>query len=189
MQLQRNILKLDIGGIPEGWINSHDAAKCIFEGHVAWSLGDAVSILHGGFNRHGARSVIAVPSIIAVSGVSKVSLSDVPVQVSRDKLFKRDRCMCAYCGEVFDRRYLEAEHIIPKSRGGEWSWMNLVAACTQCNQHKKKNRTPEEAGMPLLYLPYIPNRWESIIMEGRNVLADQMEFLLHGVPRHSRLKD
>ena len=41
--------------------------------------------------------------------------------------------------------------------------------------------------MPLLYVPYAPNRYEDIIVRGRRVIADQMEFLLGGVPRHSRL--
>ena len=65
--------------------------------------------------------------------------------------------------------------------------MNLVASCTSCNQLKKKCRTPEEAGMPLLYLPYIPNHWENIILQGRNILADQMDFLIPSLPAHSRL--
>jgi hypothetical protein len=41
--------------------------------------------------------------------------------------------------------------------------------------------------MPLLYVPYVPNRHEAFILSNRKILADQMEFLLRGVPRHSRL--
>lgn len=185
--LQRNILKLDVGGIPESWITSYDAVKCLSEGQVAWTLGGIVDVLHGGYNRMGVRSVLEVPSIIAIRGSSRIYLPDVPVAVTRGKLFHRDQNMCAYCGGVYHPRDLEAEHILPKSRGGEYSWMNLVASCRDCNQHKKKNRTPDEAGMPLLYLPYVPNRWENMIMEGRNILADQMEFLMASVPKHSRL--
>jgi hypothetical protein len=41
--------------------------------------------------------------------------------------------------------------------------------------------------MPLLYVPYVPNRHEHFILRNRRILADQMEYLLAGVPRTSRL--
>jgi 5-methylcytosine-specific restriction endonuclease McrA len=77
------------------------------------------------------------------------------------------------------------EHIIPSSKGGADSWMNLVAACKACNRHKG-NRTPEAAGLKLHYVPYIPNRHEAFILRNRRILQDQMEFLLLGVPKCSR---
>ena len=65
--------------------------------------------------------------------------------------------------------------------------MNWVTACLSCNQ-RKADRMPEEAKMPLLYVPYVPNRHEEfIVTAARHVLADQMEFLLAGLPRHSRI--
>lgn len=185
---QLSVLKLDIGGVPEGWISSRDAVELMAKDLVAWTLGDTVDIFHAGVNRHGIRTVFEVPSIVAVNGASSIYLPDIPVSVTREKLFRRDMNTCAYCGEVFHPHELEAEHIMPKSRGGAWSWMNLVAACTTCNQIKKRDRTPEEAGMPLLYLPYEPSRWEDMILGGRNILADQMEFLMASVPKHSRLR-
>lgn len=184
---QQRVLKLDIGGIPEGWISHRDAAELIAKDLVAWTLGSTVGVFRGGYSKRGSRTTIEIPSIVAVRGTSNVYLPDLPIAVTREKLCLRDRNMCAYCGDVLPTRELEAEHILPKSRGGAWSWMNLVAACTDCNQFKKRDRTPEEAGMPLLYLPYIPNHWEDIIMEGRNILADQMDFLLGSLPKHSRL--
>ena len=42
--------------------------------------------------------------------------------------------------------------------------------------------------MPLLYLPYIPSRWEDFILVNRHILADQMEYLLAKVPSTSRLR-
>jgi hypothetical protein len=64
--------------------------------------------------------------------------------------------------------------------------MNVVTACQSCN-HRKGNRTPEQAKMPLLYTPYIPSLWEDFILRNRRILADQMEFLLAHVPKSSRL--
>ncbi len=52
---------------------------------------------------------------------------------------------------------------------------------------RKGNRTPEEARMPLLYLPYVPSRWEDFILANRRILADQMAYLLAKVPAGSRL--
>jgi 5-methylcytosine-specific restriction endonuclease McrA len=101
-------------------------------------------------------------------------------------LFARDRYLCAYCGERFRSQFLEMEHVYPRSRGGADAWMNLVTACRSCND-RKRARTPEEARMPLLYLPYVPNRHEAFILGNRRILADQMEFLVRGIPRHSRV--
>jgi hypothetical protein len=64
--------------------------------------------------------------------------------------------------------------------------MNCITACKSCNG-RKGNRLPEEAGLDLLYLPYVPSLHEDMILRGRRILADQMEFLLASVPRSSRL--
>lgn len=47
----------------------------------------------------------------------------------------KDRCnnRCVYC----DRRtYLQLEHLVPRSRGGDNSPENLAAACAKCNTRK-----------------------------------------------------
>ncbi|MEJ2452290.1 MAG: HNH endonuclease, partial [Gammaproteobacteria bacterium] len=62
------------------------------------------------------------------------------------------------------------------SRGGRDNWANVVAACRRCNAHKG-GRTPEEAAMPLLAVPYVPNLAEYLFLRNRRILADQMEFL------------
>lgn len=182
------ILKLDIGGIPQDWLTPREAAELIARDLMAWSLGEVVDVFHGGMNRSGCRTVIEVPSILAVHGSASISLPDMVPCVTREKLFMRDRNICAYCAQSFHPRDLQAEHIHPESRGGEWSWMNLVAACNTCNQIKKKNMTPEEAGMKLHYLPYVPSYWEDFILRSRSIKADQMDFLMASVPMSSRLK-
>lgn len=67
---------------------------------------------------------------------------------------------------------------MPASRGGASAWENCVTACEHCN-HRKADRTPEEANMKLLAVPYTPNLAEYLILSNRRILADQMEFLLH----------
>lgn len=76
---------------------------------------------------------------------------------SRQALFRRDRQACQYCGRKGGD--LTVDHVMPKSRGGEDSWENLVAACLRCN-NRKGDRTPEEARMPLLKAPRAPRSIE-----------------------------
>lgn len=71
---------------------------------------------------------------------------------SRAAILRRDNNTCTYCGKHGNT----IDHIIPRSQGGLSSWMNSVTACRRCNE-KKANRTPAEAGMPLLFKPYVPS--------------------------------
>lgn len=87
---------------------------------------------------------------------------------------------------MFRESELQAEHIIPFSKGGAYSWMNLVTACAYDNA-RKANRTPEQAGMPLVYLPYVPTKFEDFLLRGRNVRADVHEWLASRLPKGSRL--
>ncbi len=74
-------------------------------------------------------------------------------QVTNTFLFARDDYTCLYCGrhrrELRGRQFLTRDHIIPVSRGGENHWDNVATACSPCN-NRKGDRTPFEAGMPLL---------------------------------------
>ena len=76
-----------------------------------------------------------------------------PAAYSRTGVLKRDRHRCAYCG----RKATSVDHLLPASRGGEWSWLNTVAACEPCNL-RKANRTPQEARMRLRVQPFVPTR-------------------------------
>jgi len=70
-------------------------------------------------------------------------------------VFYRDNYVCSYCGKNFVKSKLTIDHIIPRSKGGKTDWMNCVTCCKGCN-NRKRNRTPEEAGMPLLTKPFVP---------------------------------
>ena len=181
------VLQLDVSGRPQAWISAREAAVIYATDGVAWTLGDTFYVLRGGMQRRtGLQSRIEVQPIIAVKGsVPSRAWRQAPA-LSNPKLFARDRGICAYCGKHFRFDDLTREHIIPTSRGGFDTWMNCITACRPCNGHKG-NRMPEEVGMSLMYLPYVPNLHEDMILRGRRILVDQMEFLLASVPRHSRL--
>jgi HNH endonuclease len=188
MKTDHNVLQLDIQGTPQAWIGLEAAAHHYATNTVAWEDGSGpLAVLRGGFNvAKGIMSEIVVHPIIALRGTPRRNLFDVEPAVTKPKLLKRDRYTCAYCAEVFHEKYLQAEHIIPDSKGGPYSWMNLVTACKWCNG-RKADRTPEQAGMPLTYLPYVPNRFEDYLLRGRNVRADVHEWLAAKLPKQSRL--
>lgn len=171
-----SILKLDVGGLPVGWIRWQTAATLYARERVRWEAGDACFVVLGGINAAtGRRSSLRIGSIIAVADRSRRFSGNAPVLTNRT-LFQRDRNLCLYCGRGFNARDLTCDHILPVSRGGMNVWENCVAACRVCNQ-RKRNHTPEEAGMKLLAVPYIPNLAEYLILSNRRILVDQMEFL------------
>lgn len=75
-----------------------------------------------------------------------------------------------------DRVAWEAGVDFVRLRGGADTWENVVTACRECN-HFKADKLLDEIGMRLLAVPYAPNRAEGLILENKNILGDQMEFL------------
>ena len=181
------VLQLDVSGRPQAWISAKEAAVSYASDGIAWTLGDAFYVLRGGTQRRtGLQSRIEVHPIVAVRGAVPSRAWRHTPALSNPKLFARDRQFCAYCGHRFALDDLTREHIVPTSRGGLDTWMNCITACRPCNG-RKGNRLPEEMHLSLMYLPYVPSLHEDMILRGRRILVDQMEFLLASVPRHSRL--
>jgi hypothetical protein len=182
------ILALDIAGNPFRWLDVERAITYAACGKVAWAVGDDKFVFHGGTRRSGERSEVTLRPVIALAKSEAMVryMQALPLGHENALLFRRDRDTCAYCGERFERRALTRDHIVPKARGGRDAWTNVVTACRLCNT-RKACRTPEEARMPLLYVPYEPCRFEHFILTGRRILADQMEYLTAHLPRHSRL--
>jgi len=157
-------------------------------------IGADIYTLFGGINSiTGKRSQLTVNSIIATNGQSKhfqQKLSRYTPPLNNQTLFKRDAHLCLYCGHHFIRKDLTRDHIKPLSRGGLDTWQNVVTACKRCNHHKG-GKTPEEAGIELLAIPFVPNYAEYIYLKGRNILADQMDFLMGYIsdasPIHRRM--
>lgn len=77
------------------------------------------------------------------------------LRFNRRNLFARDGHCCQYCGRSFPTHQLSLDHVLPRSRGGETSWQNVVCSCVSCNT-KKGSRTPQEAHMRLMSTPAEP---------------------------------
>jgi 5-methylcytosine-specific restriction endonuclease McrA len=170
----QNILKLDVAGQPRGWISAQEAVSAYARGDVIYGVGDYLPPIMGGVQRlTGLRSRIDLQPIIALQGRIR---SDFSLPLCNRTLFRRDDHRCLYCGQQFPRSELTRDHVLPTSRGGRDRWENVVAACRRCNW-AKDNRTPEEANMPLLAVPFRPNTWEWHFLAKERVLADQMDYL------------
>ena len=173
---------------PRQWISHDDAITYHAKDAVAWSMGEIVAKYRGGFQTSGDQSYIETTSIIAVKGHGFNPFKHSNVALTNRTLFGRDRQVCAYCGEHHPNyNHLSRDHIVPKFLGGENTWLNCITACKECNS-KKGHKTLKEAKMQLLYIPYEPNHWENMILQHRTILADQMDFLMSGIPKNSRLR-
>lgn len=181
------ILAVDVTGAPRGWITWRDAVASKASGRVDRELGDYLFTFHGGCSRlTGERSSISISSILALRGRNPRGWEPLAPALSNDLLFHRDRHLCCYCGSRKRPELLTRDHVVPLSRGGKDHWKNVVTACKPCNQ-KKGAKTPERAGMMMLYVPYTPSLYEAMILRNRRILADQMDFLVSLLPRNSRL--
>lgn len=180
------LLSLDVTGRILDWISWQDAACLYVRGAVAWTLGDPCLTVHGGHNRSAdIQSAINLHPIIASTGRCNADAGDPAPTLSNPALFARDRHLCLYCGNLYTRGELTRDHVVPLSRHGKDEWENVVSACIACNL-RKRNRTPQQADMPLLAVPFRPSWVEHLILSNRNILADQMEFLVHHLPRDRR---
>jgi hypothetical protein len=181
-------LLLTRGTRPVAWATWQDWVILQCRGLVEQSMGDILFEVHGGIARDtGIRSSFEVPSI-AVIGEARHPGDRVPLPRRENReLYCRDEWTCLFCGGRFDRRELSRDHIHPISRGGLDRWENVATACRRCNRIKG-GRTPEEAGMPLLAVPYAPVHAEWMVLTGRNIRGDQMEVLRAHLPRSSPLR-
>jgi 5-methylcytosine-specific restriction endonuclease McrA len=127
---------------------------------------------------HSVNYKFPVPSVIRLSAMIKRPHRSVR-KMTRLEIFKRDQYTCQYCGKV--TRNLTLDHVIPRYRGGQHTWENVVSACVPCNR-RKAGRTPKEAGMKLVRQPsqprvtglfYIPAHYPYIQSEWQKYLPQQ----------------
>jgi 5-methylcytosine-specific restriction endonuclease McrA len=99
-----------------------------------------------------ATTVFERPHVIRLVSYVRVPRG-VSRRISRRVLFARDGWQCAYCGTGGNR--LTLDHVVPRSRGGESVWENVVTSCAPCN-HRKGDRLLEETSMTLRTMPRPP---------------------------------
>ena len=98
------------------------------------------------------RAIHRAPSVIRLQ--HQIRRPRPRVKLSRREVFERDRHTCQYCGRTGND--LTLDHVVPRHRGGQHTWENVVSACAPCNR-RKAGRTPEEANMKLHKIPAPPH--------------------------------
>lgn len=188
MQALPKVLKLSAGGMPVAWVDWQRAICLYMEDKVLWEAGEEPIILRGGWNREaGVRSTFELSPIIAVHDRSRIWEQGGVFPLTRRRLIARDRSLCLYCGKSVNDSTMTVDHVKPRGQGGRHTWENVVSACRRCNQDKGC-RTPEQAGMNLLAVPYAPNVAEILLLSGRHVLTDQMDYLEQFVQERPSLR-
>lgn len=189
--LSQQVLRTDAAGMPIDWISYQEAVRCYYAGQVLYSCGSPLYTVHGGISAMtGKQSILEINSIIATEGDPQSKWhhrANYTPPLSNKTLFSRDDFICMYCGNDFHKNDLSRDHVTPISQSGEDTWNNVVTACKRCNNYKA-GRTPEQAGMQLLAVPFTPTHAEYVYLRGRRVLNDQMEFLKAHFPRRSPLR-
>ena len=100
---------------------------------------------------HSANYAFSVPSVIRLACMIKYRRHE--RKLTRLEVFHRDRYTCQYCGK--ETRQLTLDHVIPRHRGGQHTWENVVSACISCNR-RKAGKTPHKAEMELIRRPSPP---------------------------------
>ncbi len=102
---------------------------------------------------------VRVPRVIVLLLFDRLPKKE--VKFTRHNIFERDKNTCQYCGIVFDRKELNLDHVLPRDRGGQTTWENIVCSCIPCNT-RKANRLPHEAGVHLIRKPARP-KWRPFV--------------------------
>lgn len=141
---------------PLSTMNWQDAIKAVFQekvnvveeydyevrsGHASWRL----------------------PSVVVLKEYIR---RDVVPTFNRYNIYLRDDFTCQYCGTEKDTRNLTFDHVLPRSKGGKTSWLNVVAACSPCN-FRKGDKTLQRSGLRLMCTPREPTVWELYIKSKR----------------------
>jgi len=102
---------------------------------------------------------IRVPRVIVLVLFDRLPKKE--VKFTRHNVFERDKNTCQYCGRIFERSELNLDHVLPRDRGGQTTWENVVCSCIPCNT-RKGNRLPHEAHMALVRRPKRP-KWRPFV--------------------------
>ena len=143
MTLNSRVLLLNQTYEPLGTVSVARAITMTLKNSVTVEEWDGDRVLRS------ARDEFPVPSVIRRRLYINVRRRREASGMKRLRIYMRDKFRCQYCGEKKVAAELTLDHILPRSRGGDNSPVNIVSACMACN-NRKSNRTPEEARMPLL---------------------------------------
>ena len=127
-----------------------------------------VEVVHAAGDVRSVAAAFPLPSVVRL--LYYVARRRKTVALTKKNVLLRDGYACGYCG-VTGGASMTVDHVVPRSRGGASAWDNLVACCAACNA-RKRDRTPEEARMPLRRRPRAP-RFIPWIVVRRHTAPDE----------------
>lgn len=126
---------------------------------VVLVLKEKAEVLHAADRElRSERTTMAAPSVIRLTYFVKVPFR-ARAALNRRAVFARDGNRCQYCGATAEN----IDHVVPRSRGGQHIWENVVAACRPCNT-RKEDRSVHEAGLALQRRPAAPKEMTWVIV-------------------------
>lgn len=123
-----------------------------------------------------ASTTLAIPLPSIIRMLYYIKRGRKRVALTKKNVLLRDDYKCAYCGMEGDRHTMTVDHVKPKSLGGKSDWLNLVACCSPCNG-RKRDRTPEQAKMPLLRKPREPRFIPFLIVKRHTENSEWAKYL------------
>lgn len=138
---------------------------------VSWLIAGRVEVLEEYEDRfvHSVGQTYKVPRIIRFIGKAVRRWMRRGIRFTRENVWLRDHGKCQYCDRHVPLDGYEYEHVKPRSHGGKTDWRNIVVACSACNS-KKRNRTPEQAGMFLKQHPFVPKSLPGVSAGGDKLI-------------------
>lgn len=143
-------------------------------------LGKADLLETDGHEIKTAKGTFPFPCVVRLRGRVPIRIKNIPF--NRANVFMRDQYTCQYCGEVRPRNGLTFDHVLPRDKGGQTTWSNIVAACVKCNQDKG-NKTVSEAGYSLRSRPRRPANRFWLIYGNRTDVPESWKPYLEGYLR------
>lgn len=145
---------------------------------VVLVLAEKADMVHeSGGEMHSERLTVAVPSVVRLRYYVRVPFQRTAA-LSRRAVFHRDAGTCQYCGGSAE----SIDHVVPRSRGGQHVWDNVVAACRRCNAFKgdrmlsetamrlrSRPRAPRELSWVMVAVNDVPDLWHQYLDPGRLV--------------------
>lgn len=122
---------------------------------------------------------VCVPRIVRLNFYDKVP--KLTLRFNRRNLFARDKNLCQYCATPRPLSQLSFDHVVPRSRGGQTTWENVVCCCLKCNG-RKGDRLPDEAGMKLIRKPEKPKQNPLLSVKLNNPRYEVWRTFLKGSP-------
>jgi 5-methylcytosine-specific restriction endonuclease McrA len=103
---------------------------------------------------HAENLTLPRPIVIRLKAYVRIPRDAHRRKITRRAVFARDRWTCQYCGQ--ERGSLTVDHVIPRSKGGDSGWENIVTCCAPCNR-RKGDRLPSQANMVPRQKPHAPS--------------------------------